>query len=87
VVELNDSQIYQEIGKIVNQFQLYQCYECAKAVMQWLTDNKIEGKVIELRTRYYDEDYIISAEGMTRENWLKDFHCQSEEFIITEVGE
>ncbi len=28
--------------------------------MQWLTDNEIEGKVIELKTRYHDEDYIIS---------------------------
>ena len=83
--------------------------------MQWLTDNKIEGKLIELRTCYNDEDYIVSdrigsdesitingkhygvevrgrvfdnlsAEGMTREDWLKDFHCQSEEFIITEGG-
>jgi hypothetical protein len=73
-------------------------------------------KVIELKTRYHDEDYIISdrigndqsitingkhygvevrgrvfdnlsPQGMTRDDWLKDFHCQSEEFIITEAGE
>ena len=114
--ELSESQIYQEIGKIVSQFDLYQCYECAQSIMQWLTENEIEGKAIELRTRYHDEDYIISdrvgsdesitingkhygvevrgkvfdnfsPEGMTREDWLKDFHCQSEEFIITEGGE
>ncbi|NCR55997.1 MAG: hypothetical protein GPJ10_22320 [Microcystis aeruginosa L211-07] len=116
MVKLTDSQIDQEIGNIVSQFQLYQCYECARAVMQWLTDNEIEGKVIELKTRYHDEDYIISdrigndqsitingkhygvevrgivfdnlsPQGMTRDDWLKDFHCQSEEFIITEAGE
>ncbi len=46
MVKLTDSQIDQEIGNIVSQFQLYQCYECARAVMQWLTDNEIEGKVI-----------------------------------------
>ena len=60
MVKLTDSQIYQEIGNIVSQFELYQCYECARAVMQWLTDNEIEGKVIEPKTRYHDQDYIIS---------------------------
>ena len=28
--------------------------------MQSLTDNEIEGKVIEPKTRYHDQDYIIS---------------------------
>jgi hypothetical protein len=28
--------------------------------VQWLTDNEIEGKVIEPKTRYHDQDYIIS---------------------------
>jgi hypothetical protein len=116
VVKLSDSQIDQEIGKIVSKFELYQCYECAKVVMQWLTENEIEGKLIELKTRYHDQDYIISdrvgndqsitingkhygvevrgrvfdnlsPQGMTREDWLKDFHCQSEEFMITEKRE
>jgi hypothetical protein len=59
-VKLSDSQIDQEIGKIVSKFELYQCYECAKVVMQWLTENEIEGKLIELKTRYHDQDYIIS---------------------------
>lgn len=116
MVKLTDSQIYQEIGNIVSQFELYQCYECARAVMQWLTGNEIEGKMIELKTRYHDEDYIISdrlgndesitingkhygvevrgrvfdnlsPNGMIRDDWLKDFHCQSEEFMITEGRE
>jgi hypothetical protein len=29
----------------------------------------------------------LSPQGMTREDWLKDFHCQSEEFMITEKRE
>ncbi|HBL09940.1 MAG TPA: hypothetical protein DD379_00555, partial [Cyanobacteria bacterium UBA11162] len=58
--DLTDFQVYQEVSKIVSQFELYQCYECAKTVMQWLTENRIEGKVIELRTRYRDENYILS---------------------------
>ena len=114
--ELTDAEVYREVGKIVSRFALYQCYECALAVMQWLTGNGIEGKMIELRTRYPDEDYIISErlgsdesitingkhygvevrglvfdnlspEGMTRESWLADFHCQSEEFRVIEVGQ
>jgi Papain fold toxin 2 len=116
VRELTDEEVYREVGKIISRFELYQCYECARAVIQWLTDNGIEGKMIELRTRYRDEDYIISerlgsdesitingkhygvevrgrvfdnlsSEGMTRDEWLSDFHCQSEEFVVTEVGE
>ena len=72
--------------------------------------------MIEPKTRYHDQDYLISdrggsdrsitingkhygvevrgrvfdnlsPQGMTRDDWLKDFHCQSEEFIITEAGE
>ena len=46
MVKLTDSQIYQEIGNIVSQFQLYQCYECARAVMRWLTDNEIMMRTI-----------------------------------------
>ncbi|MFM7573238.1 MAG: papain fold toxin domain-containing protein, partial [Snowella sp.] len=26
----------------------------------------------------------LSPHGMTKEDWLKDFHCQSEEFILKE---
>jgi Papain fold toxin 2 len=114
VRELTDEEVYREVGKIVSRFDLYQCYECSRAVIQWLTENGIEGKMIELRTRYRDEDYIISDrigsdesitingkhygvevrgkvfdnlsnKGMTREQWLSDFHCQSEDFVVTEV--
>jgi hypothetical protein len=116
VRELTDEEVYREVGNIVSQFELYRCYECAREIMQWLTKNGIEGKMIELRTRYRDEDYIISdrtgsdesitingkhygvelrekifdnlsSEGMTRSEWLADFHCQSGEFVLTEIGE
>jgi Papain fold toxin 2 len=116
VSDLADEDIYREVGKIVSQFELYQCYDSAIAVMQWLSDNKIEGRIVELKTFYRDEDYIISdrregdesisangkhygvrvrglifdnlsTTGMTEADWLKDFHCPSDEFIITEIGE
>ena len=57
---LADEDIYREVGKIVSQFDLYQCYDCAMTVIQWLRDNSIEGRIIELKTFYQDEDYIIS---------------------------
>ncbi|MBZ8178565.1 papain fold toxin domain-containing protein [Oscillatoria salina] len=111
---LSDEEIYAEIGTITSQFQLLECDECALAVINWLTANGIEGKVLRLRTRYPDEDYIVSDrvdvaesitingrhygvevrgkvfdnlsnEGMRREDWLNDFHCPSEEFILEEL--
>jgi hypothetical protein len=60
VNDLADEDIYREIGKIVRRFDLYQCYDCAMTVRQWLRDNGIEGRIIELKTFYRDEDYIIS---------------------------
>jgi hypothetical protein len=60
VSELADEYIFREIGKIVSKFVVYQCYECAVAVMQWLSDNGIEGRIVELKIFYRDEDYIIS---------------------------
>jgi Papain fold toxin 2 len=60
VSDLTDEYVFREIGKIVSKFVVYQCYDCAMAVMQWLSDNGIEGQIIELKTFYRDEDYIIS---------------------------
>jgi hypothetical protein len=60
VSDLTDEYIFREIGKIVSKFVVYHCYDCAMAVMQWLSDNGIEGQIIELKTFYRDEDYIIS---------------------------
>ena len=114
---LSDEEIYQKIGKIVAKFDIFECYECAQTVMQWLQENRIKAKVLRLKTRYQDEDYILSdrllcqgvsdsitingkhygvevrgkvfdnlsSQGMSREDWLNDFHCPSEEFILNEV--
>ena len=114
---LSVEEIYQQIGKIVEPFAVLECDKCATAVMQWLEENGIEGKILRLRTRYRDEDYIISdrlerqgiadsittngqhygvevlgrvfdnlsTEGIAREDWLNDFHCMSEQFLVEEV--
>jgi hypothetical protein len=57
--QLSDDDIYQEVGKIVANFRILKCDECAQAVMQWLAENNIEG-IIKIQTAY-GEDYIIST--------------------------
>ena len=111
-----DEEIYQEVAKIVRKFKLLECDRCAKAVVKWLQDNRIESKILRIRTKY-GEDYIISTrleelgitesitdngthygvevrrrvfdnlspDGISREDWLNDFHCQSEQFIVEEL--
>jgi hypothetical protein len=59
VCRLSNEEIYEEVGKIVANFELYQCQECANAVMQWLKENSISGRIIKIQTRL-GEDYIIS---------------------------
>lgn len=110
-------EIYQEIKKIVTQFKILECDRCAVAVMEWLEQQGIQGKILRLRTKYQDEDYIISerlerlgvaesitvngkhydvevrglvfdnlsTDGMFIEEWVKDFHCQSEPFVVEEL--
>lgn len=55
--QLSDEEIYQEIGKIVAKFVLYKCDECATAVMRWLRENNIYGRIIkgEFLVNYLDE--------------------------------
>jgi len=113
VSQLSDEEIYQEVGKIVREFELYKCDECATAIMQWLKENSINGRIVKIQTAY-GEDYIISirlenqgitdsitlngiyygvevkdrifdnlsTEGLTQEDWLKDFQCPGGEFLI-----
>ncbi len=58
--QLCNEEIYQEVGKIVANFDLYKCDECATAVMQWLKENGISGRIITIQTAF-GEDYIIST--------------------------
>lgn len=117
--EFSDEEIYQEVGKIVESFAILECDTCAKTVMKWLSENGIKGTILRLRTKYEDEDFIISERlerlgiidsitftgqhygvevrgrvfdnlpkaGMRREDWLKDFHCPSNQFILEEFNE
>ncbi|NJL37463.1 MAG: hypothetical protein HC840_17980 [Leptolyngbyaceae cyanobacterium RM2_2_4] len=115
--DLSSEEIYQAVGKIVSQFGLLECVQCAATVLNWLDLQGIERKLLKLRTRYDFEDYIVSdrleargitepitengihygvqvgekvfdnlsAYGMRLEEWLSDFHCPSEVFVIEEM--
>jgi len=115
VSNFSNLEIYQEIKKIVTQFKILECDRCA--VMEWLEQQGIQGEILRLRTKYQDEDYIISerlerlgvaesitvngkhydvevrglvfdnlsTDGMFIEEWVKDFHCQSEQFVVEEL--
>lgn len=56
--QLSAEEVYREIGKIVANFPLLECDECAKTVMQWLNANGIEGKIVQLKTKRRNEVFI-----------------------------
>jgi len=115
-VKFSREEVDREIGKIVEKFSILECDKCARAVITWLDENGIEGKLLKLRTRNPREFYIVSdrlnpeqsitnngvhygvevegrvfdnlsTSGMSRLNWINDFHCPSEQFIIEELEE
>ena len=55
-----DEEVFAEIGKIVVKFPLLQCDRCAKAVMEWVETNGIDGKILKLRTKNIRQRYILS---------------------------
>ncbi|OCR01637.1 hypothetical protein BCD67_19325 [Oscillatoriales cyanobacterium USR001] len=115
--DFSDEEIYREIGAIVSEYDILKCDECAKAVLKWLAENRIAGKLLRLKTRFDDEDFILSermlqkglgesitengthygvevrgrvfdnlsAQGMFRTEWVKDFSCPSDEFVVEEL--
>jgi hypothetical protein len=53
-------EIFQQIGEITRQFDLLECADCARAILRWLSQQGIPGKLLRVRTRY-GEDYILST--------------------------
>jgi arsenate reductase-like glutaredoxin family protein len=60
VRDFSDEEVYREIGTIVNQYDILECDRCAKAVLKWLAENGIVGKLLKLKTRYREE-FILST--------------------------
>jgi Papain fold toxin 2 len=59
VNRLSDEEIFGEVGNITARFELYECGECARAIMLWLEENNIGGRIIKIQTSD-GEDYIMS---------------------------
>ncbi|WP_058997070.1 papain fold toxin domain-containing protein [Leptolyngbya sp. NIES-2104] len=107
-------EVYQVMLQIASEFPLLSCEQCARAMMQWLTANQIQGKISKLKTKRRGEAFIssdrfdpnqsitengthygvevlgqvfdnLSTVGLTRQDWLQDFHCPSESFTIEEI--
>ena len=58
--DFSDEQIYREIGAIVSQYDILKCDLCAKAVLKWIAENRIAGKLVKLKTKYREE-FILST--------------------------
>jgi Papain fold toxin 2 len=56
---MNDQEIWQTVSEIVTRYQLLECDRCAIAVMQWLRENGIKGKILRLRTKRRTEVFIM----------------------------
>ncbi|MEG4322149.1 MULTISPECIES: papain fold toxin domain-containing protein [unclassified Microcoleus] len=58
--DFSDEEIYREIGAIVSQYDILKCDLCAKAVLKWIAENGISGKLLKLKTKYREE-FILST--------------------------
>ena len=58
MIKLSHYEIFREIGKIIQKFDLYQCDDCARAIYQWLQQNNIESKILKLKTTTRNDEYI-----------------------------
>ena len=56
---MDNQQIWQNVGEIVSSYEILECDRCAIAVMQWLRENRIAGKILRLRTKRRNEVFII----------------------------
>ena len=76
--ERPDKFLYREVSKIVSQFRLYQCDEAVQAVAQWLETRGLKGTVLRIKTKYDEEDYILSqrleSQGITESITLNGQH-------------
>jgi hypothetical protein len=113
---ISDDEVYQQVGRIIQQFGLMECLECAETVKNWLKRQGISGihlKLmplgavryrfivsdrwkngteaisqngvhygVEVRGKVFDN---LSSDGLTRDDWIRDFSCPAGGFIIEEI--
>lgn len=110
----NQEEIWRAVSQIVVNYPLLECDKCAIAVMQFLQENGISGKILRLKTKRRSEVFItsdryspdesitengthygvevfgkvfdnLSTEGLLRKDWVNDFHCLSNQFVLNEL--
>jgi hypothetical protein len=65
---LSEEEILQKVAQITIRFPLLECDKCAIAIMQWLSENGIEGKILRLKTKRRSEVFITSDRHMPNES-------------------
>lgn len=56
----SEEEILQKVGQISIRFPLLKCDKCAIAIMEWLSKNEIECKILRLKTKQRNEAFITS---------------------------
>lgn len=114
VSQPSEAEIWSEISALAAGFSLLECDKFVIVVMQWLNEQGLQAKILQLKTQRRSEIFIasdryslsesitengthygieifdrvfnnLSTEGLTRTEWLQDFHCPSEQFVLTEL--
>ncbi|MEG3439393.1 papain fold toxin domain-containing protein [Pannus brasiliensis CCIBt3594] len=118
--QLTDAEVYARVAEIIEEFEIFECEDCARAMIEWCGSQGIETTLLKLEIDYRGyqkrgdkEEYIVSERrgneaitrngkhygvevrglvfdnldniGRNREDWIKDFYCQTGGFIISEL--
>lgn len=66
--KLSVEEIYQGLADISSQFPNLECDKCAIAMKSWLDSNRIERKILKLRTKKRNDFFIISSRFSNNES-------------------
>ena len=58
---LSAEEIYLQLGNISSQYSNLECDKCAMEMKSWLDSNRIERKILKLRTKKRNDFFIISS--------------------------
>ena len=64
----NQEEVWQAISQIVVSYPLLECDKCAIAVMRFLKENSIPGKILRLKTKRRSEVFITSDRHNSNES-------------------
>ena len=56
---MDNQEVWRNVGEIACSYGILECDRCGIAVMQWLRENGLAGKILRLRTKRRNEVFII----------------------------